>query len=574
VRARRLYGFAETGLEIAQMQLATAVALESGAIARLNALTPPAPAPAAAAPAFVPFAPDATAQAFVTALMSGRDEPVAGSRTMSVLRLGDTRLFPQQATTVILRAVTLPFWTAVADTLHESRTRGADDRVNVVAVGSPGTGKSATTPVLIRLLLQRGKTVVFQVRDPENHYFYLFRRSHAGGFEGLACRSPFLSVIAELQEVRDVVLVIEPREIRMPPSVLNFACPFVLICSPNEAHFKGLIKGGDHGYGRFLYYPLWEADELRAARHHILVDGRVLREDQVAVRSAMFGGCARNVFAKQRDVRDLLRRQNSGVARLPDNHAKALLEGADADIVEGGEGNGVISSTVAGYASRAPFDAERTLAVVLSPVVRGKIWCYYLFQLWHDIARLETRAEAGYAFERYCYHVLCSDGAQLEVRRLGVPPGAHASTISMLARARSRVRAPEAQAAAHGVRGGVSPLFVPSVSNYPLIDAADRGPDGQLRAFQCTVATQHTADPAAAQAMLAAFGSPRRVALYFMVPSHCYNAFALPTYSAPYPAEVELYAMRVDAPTARAPQMPGDLVAQMQARTQKRRRRN
>lgn len=57
---------------------------------------------------------------------------------------------------------------------------------------------------------------------------------------------------------------------------LSFACPFVQVCSPNEKHYKGLHKGNDHGRGLFLYHPLWQPDELVAAREYFPVDGNVL----------------------------------------------------------------------------------------------------------------------------------------------------------------------------------------------------------------------------------------------------------------------------------------------------------
>ena len=192
---------------------------------------------------------------------------------------------------------------------------------------------------------------------------------------------------------------------------------------------------------------------------------------------------------------------------------RALLTGGQWSIHDGvGERTGV-PSAIAGYSSTAPFGIMERMTTYISDLVRAKAWFSLLSRLWQEMGDKETRAEVGCAFERYCYDVLCAP-------------------------------------------------------NHPLIDAADRDDDGRLRAFQCTVATTHTADPADVAKMLNLFvhgesppppphangtltteaiSSPA-ARLFFMVPSQYCSTFRLPANSRPYPEEVERYVMRVSPP--------------------------
>ena len=67
---------------------------------------------------------------------------------------------------VVLRNITESFWLKVIETTEKKR---------VCALGTPGVGKTTTTCILIRLLLEQNKTVVYRVRKLENNgYVYMF----------------------------------------------------------------------------------------------------------------------------------------------------------------------------------------------------------------------------------------------------------------------------------------------------------------------------------------------------------------------------------------------------------------
>ena len=66
----------------------------------------------------------------------------------------------------VIRNITESFWLKVIEATEINR---------VCAVGTPGIGKTTTTFILIRLLLEQNKTVVYHVRRKENKgYLYMF----------------------------------------------------------------------------------------------------------------------------------------------------------------------------------------------------------------------------------------------------------------------------------------------------------------------------------------------------------------------------------------------------------------
>ena len=60
---------------------------------------------------------------------------------------------------VIIRNITEHFWQACIDQVDEYNEND-NKRYRVCAVGTPGIGKTASTPILIRRLLSKGHTVV------------------------------------------------------------------------------------------------------------------------------------------------------------------------------------------------------------------------------------------------------------------------------------------------------------------------------------------------------------------------------------------------------------------------------
>ena len=451
------------------------------------------------------FEDDADATAFVTALM--RTEPVELEAGVQRWNLACNPLFSGQQVDIFLRRDTFSFWEQVSSTLRERTDREWPN--NVVAMGSPGIGKSATVPYLIRLLLQQGKTVVFQERvSSVRSNLFLFCATPDGDYQGRRCATSNLSDIDQLQETHGTVLVVEPAQHRYPPSVHEIRCPFVLVCSPSKSHYGSLGKGADHGRAEFLYYPMWTLDELQAVRPCLSVEGRPLATEQVEMRYFMFGGCARNVFASSAEVRNAMAAQTLGVRRLSSEVSARVLMGSDDAISEEANESAGHPSTVVCYMTKSPYSVAERRTFFISQLVRANVWYLHLsIMWWRHFNGAATHAEAGYAFERYCYEILCAP-ATFVVRRIAGNLGSTLAEISTTSRSRSEVSSPESSASRSSPGSG---LFTPAVSNYRLIDAADRDVGNEFRAYQCTVSKEHSCDATQVDDMLAAFGVPAAV---------------------------------------------------------------
>jgi hypothetical protein len=99
---------------------------------------------------------------FVNALMSeDAIQPIPGETQMKVIK--NLRCLETGATdsyiSPIIRDITEPFWQSCINIVERP---GYHHRV--CAVGTPGIGKTMDTSYLIRMLLQRNKTVVYHIR--------------------------------------------------------------------------------------------------------------------------------------------------------------------------------------------------------------------------------------------------------------------------------------------------------------------------------------------------------------------------------------------------------------------------
>ena len=70
---------------------------------------------------------------------------------------------------IVLRSNIELFWQSCID---EVESLDPDDRTRVCAVGTPGIGKTFTTPLLLRMLLLKNSTVVYIRRSPERKSWY------------------------------------------------------------------------------------------------------------------------------------------------------------------------------------------------------------------------------------------------------------------------------------------------------------------------------------------------------------------------------------------------------------------
>jgi hypothetical protein len=71
---------------------------------------------------------------------------------------------------IVIRSITRPFWKVCMEIVDKP-----DERIRVCAVGTPGIGKTTSTPILIRMLLKRRHTVVYHIRmNNQSGWYYEF----------------------------------------------------------------------------------------------------------------------------------------------------------------------------------------------------------------------------------------------------------------------------------------------------------------------------------------------------------------------------------------------------------------
>jgi hypothetical protein len=258
------------------------------------------------------------AQEFVDALMTADFEPVPNSGGMMYLR-DILNLETGRRGPLIVRTMTDAFWDTCIDLVNMP---GRNCRV--VAVGTPGIGKTASTSILIRKLLKDGHTVVYLIRTAWGvSWFYQFAAKdgeykaevfpEAGGWDSV----PSL-------ESHATYYIVDPGNTTdscYPDPMLN--PKFILVTSPNSNHWGGsaLIKNTGIVCGVRRYYPIWTKDELDAAKP-IMAPG--LSDALYEQRFLMFGGVPARTFGTTDAAADALIRQDIALRDLAKHEAWSI----------------------------------------------------------------------------------------------------------------------------------------------------------------------------------------------------------------------------------------------------------
>jgi len=437
------------------------------------------------------------------------------------------------SSTVVLRDVVMQYW---AEVIHVVRTTN-----NVVALGSPGIGKTTTIPYLIRELLNAGNTVVLMVRSMHTDNMFLYKKNSSDSV--LSCsyfeRMPAVGYnhIPELKDP-NTVLVIEPRGFQRTPAA-DLVCRYVLVCSPNEGHYKYLYKGGVYGSAVFLYQPLWELNELLEARNDMIspdndphrpaavptaaVLNPLLSVEDIQHRYNLFGGVPRNVFAA--DISVFQTWQENALGEFSAYDFDRILSSPNGYSLDGA---GQFSSKVVGFESSRSTNFRKAVAVLLSSNIKISIWERHLFSMWTRVSTsMGLPAEAGYGFERYFIRWL-KGGGMIDCRRnagFRETPTSATEQVSIPPCAGNTLEDPIHAASMY--RGPNDMLFVPLSSSNLLYDALLRRKNGEFCAFQCTVGLSHSANTAAMLGMARQLGcSPtNKLKFYYVVPEFRFGDF-------------------------------------------------
>jgi hypothetical protein len=220
---------------------------------------------------------------------------------------------------VIVRSSTEPFWENVIEEVDEQDTYGYNIN-SVCVVGTSGIGKTTTTYFLIRMLLQRHKTVVYNIRSNKcSGYIYEFtpKKDKDMDVQVKVYTDSELEKISSLDK-NDTYYIVDPGMTKdnCHPGV-QFKCRIIIVASPDERHWGGSsFSKRRTGYGGiFQQMPVWEANEIICAAPYLsfldpelsaLIQYPTRLEEELMSRYRIFGGVPSLIFTKMSDQKLLL----------------------------------------------------------------------------------------------------------------------------------------------------------------------------------------------------------------------------------------------------------------------------
>jgi hypothetical protein len=220
---------------------------------------------------------------------------------------------------LVLSTITNDFWDACIRRLNMS--------YRVAAVGSPGLGKTASTPVLIRKLLKQGNTVVYLIRsiDKEN-WFYEFipegGRFRAAVYPEKGGRESVPSL-----DFTSTYYIVNPGETTDSCDPEGFQAKVLIVASSDdEGHWGGssFTNRLDTREGVFQYYPMWSEEELLAVKDILRPD---MDEEAFFERLRQFGNVPGRIFCSDAEAKKFLDDQKRALDALTYPEVLEILKG-------------------------------------------------------------------------------------------------------------------------------------------------------------------------------------------------------------------------------------------------------
>ena len=405
---------------------------------------------------------------------------------------------------IVLRSNVEPFWQSCIDRIE---IRSPDFvRYRVCAVGTPGTGKTYTTPLLLRMLLLQRSPVVYIRRSNncKSCYFEFVPTPEEEPLEVtvnvypetpiyLDCKIPSLSNTS-------TYFVVDPGKTQenCDPDEF-FQARVIIISSPNEKNWggKNIFKRNMGQVGTFRYYPLWNLSELLCGLGHL---SSTLSPQQLVERYRQVGGTPRHLFADVEEYQNILGDQVAAVGKVKSWQALKIVNG-DMDTVgrldSESPKSAVIGITLADN-DDGRFTEEK--AVPISMAVAEEVFFVHIQAIWNDM----VENERPLVFETYLRTLLTRTGRTIMVQsteqgRRPAPdepepdPEPEQSPI-IIGGYRGIQIVRKGQSIVKAAMENPNILFYSSDPRYPLIDFACRDSNGTILAFQATTRQQHTTD--------------------------------------------------------------------------------
>jgi hypothetical protein len=390
---------------------------------------------------------------------------------------------------VVLRNITELYWLKVIETTENNR---------VCALGTPGIGKSFSACIVIRLLLQDKKTVVYHRRTVDKDgLVYIFSPS-------MTSLDIDVRVIQESNfKKREKSIHNESTYYVVDPERTKDTCDpdkdykgnVIIVASPDEGHWGAseFDKRRLGKAGQFLYYPVWDEWELVCAGPFMNSE---IKEEEIRKRFLRFGGVPRYIFES-----NLLRAESKQQIALKKVNAQTVL-----DLVF--EERSILET------SARDFPNGILLAYKLCESDNGKFTDYYtelasdyLYEdiaykfmnvLWNRISSSEGTFDP-YLFEAYCrcliHGILHSNATKTFTMKVAKGKKKEETNLeqnvvlpctSLVERVEDIVASAKANALC---------LYYPTSKKQKLIDFMYRQND-VYNMFQATIGLKHEANPA------------------------------------------------------------------------------
>jgi hypothetical protein len=426
---------------------------------------------------------------------------------------------------VVLRNITESFWLKVIETTEKKR---------VCALGTPGVGKTTTTCILIRLLLEQNKTVVYRVRNDERDgYAYMFIPSSdiVGHVDVQVIQERlFLSSDIEVDKP-SIYYVVDPGLTKSNCNLrTDFKGKVIIIASPDERNWggAGFRKDRDGVMGTFLFFPVWNLLELSNAGPYINPN---ITMDDIEDRYQKVGGIPRHIFGDIDEFAMVLDDQETAINGLSEIHVRRLALGNIASAQTFGMDQP--KSILMVYQCSDPNFKKFTVSVASSRVAQLLVQSHKTV-LWNVILdKGGTRGSTAWqAFELYCQNLMLGsksknyfdykyhDGTILQEE-----PKFSGSSIQ-LGNCTKIKETRESLIVAAKREGNEHIVFHSSYNNYPLYDFLYRKAN-IFYAFQVSIGKTHSCQPHQLKAAIDEAGDDYVFLLHYLTFDERYDNFKL-----------------------------------------------
>jgi hypothetical protein len=430
---------------------------------------------------------------------------------------------------IVVRCIVQKFWEACLKKCSETTPS-----FRVCAVGTPGIGKTVTTPVLLWLILQQGATIVYHCCDekPEDGRMYEFVPCRTGStvaykYHCFAYKEPgSLEDIASLHAKGTFYIVDPGKSKRSCNPSLRFFPKVVIVASPNEEHWGGssrFLKNVNRSMGTFLYYPSWTLEELLQA--HGALNERfpevTLSERDLRNRFFKVGGVPRTLFLPDQEFQGALGLQDKAL----DDLDKRRLD----DLVFNSKNSRSFRSSQArsallGYLQTDDASFETQRVRIVSCLARAKIYDHYRQKVWNLFCSTSD-VTCWKIFEDYTSLQMVGKERKYEWKLLDETT----TRTSLLKLGGCECLFVVDDIIAEACQTS-NVVFCPRKKQYPLVDFAysKDGSNGRVvHYFQATIGETHSSNTVKIKELADKSGGHSKMSLYYLVIPPRFDKFTL-----------------------------------------------